>query len=392
MSSVRRDKEGKLFFDFRYLGIRCREYTRLVDNPKNKKIMQSALEKIEAEITLGVFSYEATFPNSKRLQQFKEMNLTTSTYNSHIKESLPDFKTFSLQWFKEQEVLWKNSYREKLDNILHHHLLPRFGTELVHQIQKADLLSFRVELSNHKKKNNDGLSPSRINQILNLMKQIINEAADRYDFVTPYRGIKPIKLSHNKIEPFSLEEVHTFLNNVDPYWKNYFLVRFFTGMRTSEIDGLKWEYVDLNRHEILIEEALVYGEVTTPKTPESHRIIQMSKFVYDALVAQKEIAGKQKNVFTSSQGELIHYRNLNNRIWYPTLKKCGLKHRRPYQTRHTAATLWLASGENPEWIAKQMGHSNTKMLFTIYSRYVPNLTRKDGSAFENMMGQFFQYQ
>lgn len=139
MSSIRRHIDGKLFFDFRYQGIRCREYTRLDDNSKNRKIMQHALAKIEAEITLGVFSYEATFPNSKRIQQFKEKNITTSPNNSHIKDNLPNFKKFSLQWFKEQEVLWKNSYRDKLDNILNYHLLPVFGSKSIHQIQKTDL-------------------------------------------------------------------------------------------------------------------------------------------------------------------------------------------------------------------------------------------------------------
>jgi integrase len=64
-----------------------------------------------------------------------------------------------------------------------------------------------------------------------------------------------------------------------------------------------------------------------------------------------------------------------------------MKDRRFYQTRHTAATLWLASGEAPEWIAKQMGHTSTEMLFKVYSRYVPNLTRQDGSAFERLLLQ-----
>jgi len=40
---------------------------------------------------------------------------------------------------------------------------------------------------------------------------------------------------------------------------------------------------------------------------------------------------------------------------------------------------------SPEWIARQMGHANTEMLFRVYSRYVPNLTRRDGSAFENLL-------
>tara|TARA_R110001583_G_scaffold194898_2_gene367549 strand:+ start:80 stop:274 length:195 start_codon:yes stop_codon:yes gene_type:complete len=45
----------------------------------------------------------------------------------------------------------------------------------------------------------------------------------------------------------------------------------------------------------------------------------------------------------------------------------------------------MAAGENPEWIARQMGHTTTQMLFTVYSCYVPNLTRKDGSAIDLLL-------
>ena len=63
----------------------------------------------------------------------------------------------------------------------------------------------------------------------------------------------------------------------------------------------------------------------------------------------------------------------------------NLRYRRPYQTRHTAATIWLAAGESPEWIARQMGHTTTEMLFRVYSRFVPNLTRQDGTAMERLL-------
>ena len=59
----------------------------------------------------------------------------------------------------------------------------------------------------------------------------------------------------------------------------------------------------------------------------------------------------------------------------------------PYLTGHTAATLWLAAGESLEWIARQVGHTTTEILFRVYSRYVPNLTRQDGSAFERLLLQ-----
>ncbi len=90
-------------------------------------------------------------------------------------------------------------------------------------------------------------------------------------------------------------------------------------------------------------------------------------------------------LFCNRQGNVLDYKNVNNRVWKPLLRHLGLAVRRPYQTRHTAATLWLGAGENPEWIARQMGHTTTEMLFRVYSRYVPNLTRRDGSAFERLL-------
>lgn len=80
---------------------------------------------------------------------------------------------------------------------------------------------------------------------------------------------------------FTLEEVWKFINGVRADYRNYYLVRFFTGMRTSEIDGLTWDNVDFNRREIVIKQALVKGKIVPPKTQESYRAIQMSPWVYE---------------------------------------------------------------------------------------------------------------
>ena len=157
-------------------------------------------------------------------------------------------------------------------------------------------------------------------------------------------------------------------------------------MRTGEIDGLKWKYVDFDHRVIKIRETIVAGEEDITKTESSIRDIHMSTPVYNALLRQKKHSEHfGKFVFCNRNGEAINHNNVTQRVWYPLLKRLNLEKRRPYQTRHTAATLWLASGESPEWIARQMGHSNTSMLFRVYSRYVPNLTRMDGSAIEKLL-------
>ena len=114
----------------------------------------------------------------------------------------------------------------------------------------------------------------------------------------------------------------------------------------------------------------------------------MNQLVYEALLEQKDITAHHSEfVFCTKAGTPLSHRNITRRVWYPLLNYLGLEKRNPYQSRHTAATLWLAAGESPEWIAAQLGHSSTKMLFSTYSRYVPNLTRQDGSAFETLLKQ-----
>lgn len=158
-------------------------------------------------------------------------------------------------------------------------------------------------------------------------------------------------------------------------------------MRTGEIHGLKWKYIDFKNRQLLIRETLVRDEMEEEgKTDLSIREIFMSDVVYKALLRQRDVTFKDSEfVFCNAFGKPHNLNNLTNRIWYPILRHLGLELRRPYTTRHTAATLWLAAGENPEWIARQMGHATTEMLFRVYSRYVPNLTRNDGFAFNRLL-------
>lgn len=100
--------------------------------------------------------------------------------------------------------------------------------------------------------------------------------------------------------------------------------------------------------QIVVEETLVNGKVETPKTHSSYRVIQISEPVYQALLHQREETGQYEFVFCNEAGNPLDHRNVTKRVWNPTLTMLGLKRRRPYQTRHTTATLWLAAGENPD--------------------------------------------
>jgi integrase len=297
---------------------------------------------------------------------------------------------FAEQWFSEFKVAWRKTYETTVRGILDQHLLPRFGALPVSAITRAQILEFRSNLANLPgRRDGSKLSPARINTIMLILRQILQEAADRYQFTMPMGRLRPLKVPKSDVKPFSLPEVQLLLQTIRPDYRSYLKTRIFTGMRSGELHGLKWKYVDFERRLILVRETLVGGEEEYTKTDASQRDIAMNELVYAALVEQRKATGNREYVFCNLRGEPIDTINFTKRVWYPLLRHLGLALRRPYQTRHTAATLWLASGEAPAWIASQLGHSSTEMLFRVYSRFVPNLTRQDGSAFNRLLSQTF---
>lgn len=401
MSSVRTlSGRGTLFMDFRYMGKRCREYTALPDTPANRKRLEKVLAKIETDIVAGTFDYAVTFPGSRNgptasavppAPVAPSMPLSSAAAAaSAMCSATPAFKDFVSTWLAEHQIEWRRSHIKVLNSTLDGHLLPAFGDKPVGTITKSDVFTFRAKLAEKPGRTGDKLSAKRINNILAVMRQVMADAAERHSFVSPLATVKPLKVRKSDVQPFTLEEVDRILKTVRMDWRDYLLVRFLTGMRTGEVNGLKWKYIDFVARLILIRETFVLGEDDYTKTDSSQRDIQMSQPVYEALKRQWEVSGKLSDyVFCNREGHPIDNKNFSDRVWYPLLRHLGLAKRRPYQMRHTAATLWLASGEAPEWVARQLGHSSTQMLFTVYSRFVPNMTRQDGSAIDRLLATRF---
>ena len=384
-----RNETGKLVMDFTYRNVRCREQTALPDTLQNRKRVEVVLEKIKKALKNGTFQYRDYFPESALASRFDPAAAIDvgKSIQSPVNSSSPHFQDFASQWFKEHEIEWRRSHIRSLRSTLDGRLIPHFGQKVVSSITKSDILAYRATLAKVKGRGDkEGLSPKRINEIIGTLCQIIDEAADRFEFTTPTTNIKRLRVRKVDVDPFSLQDVQSILATVRADYRNYFTVRFFTGMRTGEVHGLKWRYVDFERRLIRVRETVVLGEDEYTKTDGSQRDIQMSQPVVEALTKQYEVTGKLSDyVFCNLMGAPLDNKNFTDRVWYPLLRHLGLTERRPYQMRHTAATLWLASGEAPEWIARQLGHTSTEMLFRVYSRYVPNLTRQDGSAMERLL-------
>ena len=396
MGNVRARKEnGKLFLDFRYQGVRCREQTALDDTEKNRRLVEGLLNRIEREIQDGSFDYAKTFPGSSKALELAGSSekavasvkrATPRTTSIDIKDRTPRLREFSDRWFMQMKPEWRPSYQETVIVTLNRYILPKFGNIRVGSITKADLLDWRAELCAIERPKGR-LSNDRVNKIIGITRKLLGEAADQCDFTNPAMGIKALRKNKSDIHPFTLGEVRLILDTVRPDYKAYLAVRFYTAMRTGEINALRWSDIDWPNGVLMVRNTLYKGKLLPGvKTEGSARDIPMIPQVRQALLRQREIVPKDISwVFPSAGGKPLDARNFCRRIWAPLLSYLGLPYRRPYQTRHTGATLMLAAGEQPQYVSAIMGHANSEMLYTTYSRYVRNLTRQDGSAMAMML-------
>lgn len=404
MSSIRARKDGRLFFDFYYRGERCRELSALTDTPANRRKMERALAIIDAEIANHTFDYGRTFPASKKATRFANPVTTPAApplmvpVATEQSLALPSFTRFVDTWKQDKQVEWRIAYRESVDSILNTHLLPAFGDLMLDEIDRAAVMELRSAIAGARAEDALGakrtrpLAPATVNRIIGILRMILEEAALRFGIVNPCMGIKRLKLQRKDIEPFTLQEMNRILQCVRKDYRPYLTFRFLTGVRSGEAHGLKWKYVDFQRNQILVRETYQAGRTEYTKTDGSQREIQMSALVREALMTMRPDGNVEDStqygdryVFSTRAGTPIDNANFNDRVWKPLLRHLGLPYRRPYEMRHTCATLWLAAGESPEWIARQLGHTTTEMLFRTYSRYVPNLVRRDGVAFDTMV-------
>ena len=168
---------------------------------------------------------------------------------------------------------------------------------------------------------------------------------------------------------------------------------FWTGSRPGELAALKWGDWDENRSSFRIRAGRYRRVEGTPKTASSVRDVDMLPPVIKAFQSQKSQQAKFRlrkgkgsleagsdYVFTGEGGGLLNMNYLGEKAWNPTLTAAGLRRRTMYQTRHSFASNALAAGESPTWVAAMLGHKTPEMVFKVYARFIPNRTRRDGSA------------
>jgi integrase len=286
------------------------------------------------------------------------------------------FGEVAKEWAKIHEKKVKYSTWRDYRSAMNTHVLPAFKDIPIKDITYLSVEAFKADLE---------CGAKRANNILVPMRSVF-EMAHRNGYLSENVMSKVDNLSIDQpdIHPFTYEEVLAILNAVEPFYKPYTSVRFFTGMRSGEIDALEWTDYKASMEpnpKLHISKALVYGIEGKTKTKKSKRYIDCVLPVIQALIEQIDLTGKSEHIFLTNRGERINPDHFREVVWKPALEKAGLEYRPPIQTRHTFATMMLAAGEDIGWVQNMLGHSSLQMIFTRYYAWIPSKTRNDGSAF-----------
>jgi len=377
-------RSGKLWVDFRYLGERIRERSGMEDTPANRRILRNQLDLIVAEIENGVFEFAKRFPHSKKNDYF--IMLEGRTVRKDPAEVL--FGDYVAKWWEEMKPGMSESKIRDYTSILKTHHMPYFSEMRFSEIcSRVRMKKYVAHLMGKKTPFGEPLSAKRIRTVMIPLRVIVRDAMEEYewnDLTDPFSRLKLPKVRKTRIHPFAFDEWAILTEHLPAGVRPYFDFAVQTGLRPSEQVALKWSAVD-DRF-IHIELSRVRNrEKTDLKTPESNRRLEIRSSMRQILEAQRKEGAlfKSEYVFFNTKGLPCVQETLRGH-WMKAMEKSGLLYRRMYVTRHTFASWALSKGETPEWVARTLGHVDSTMVFSTYSRYIPNMTRRDGSALEEM--------
>jgi integrase len=171
-------------------------------------------------------------------------------------------------------------------------------------------------------------------------------------------------------------EAKKLLEHCDNHYKIAYLTAFQTGLRAGELWGLQWGDIDWNSKKIYVRHTPWKGKLTTPKTKNAIRNVDISDTLLHELKIWKLACPVSKFdlVFPSANGKIANHHNFLTYSFYPALRRAGLRHVNFHSIRHTNVSMRIQAGQNAKYISKQIGHSSIKITFDTYGHLFDDVT------------------
>ena len=183
-------------------------------------------------------------------------------------------------------------------------------------------------------------------------------------------------------------------------WEALYHLAIVTGMRQSELLGLKWIDLDWIRKYLKVERQLQRPdgngvEFISPKTRFGKRSIALGENTMEVLhlhykrqqverLAAGETWVEYGLIFTTSNGTPIHQRNLQ-RDFKALIKQAGLPPIRFHDLRHSAASLLLNNDVPVIVVSRRLGHARTSITMDVYGHLIPSMQAKAAELIDELV-------
>ena len=388
---------GKIRIWFSYRETRCREVLKgWLTTSSNIKKAGNLRASIVSDIQMGTFDYAARFPESKTAKKFCTTTQKIATFHE-LREEFLKIKKLEVSASTHDSL---RSRTKTLMNVIG-------ANTLITDIQYTDVLRYRQllltgEVTNEHMPwlNKKGRNAKTTNGIIATLCNMLR-IANQSQFIdhSPHENIKMLKVSKRVPDPLLPHEYQKALTTWPPTFVLMWMFAVHSGLRHGELRALAWEDVDFEKGEVHVSRNITSKNLfVPPKTDAGIRTITLLAPALEALKRQFKVTGNgpaQEITFHHrepgrTENQALHFvfsskttSRKKNRFyskgavessWKVGLRKAGIRHRNPYQSRHTYACWLLTAGANPSFISSQMGHENARMVYEVYSKWISEMS------------------
>jgi integrase len=276
-------------------------------------------------------------------------------------------------------------YRE----IVRLHIVPRLGNEKLAKLTTPRINVFRDELVK-------SMSRAMAKKVLVALKATLKDAKRRgnvaqnvaADVSITSHGRITAKLEIGRDIP-TRDEVQRIVDAAKPgIGRTLLLTAALTGMRASELRGLRWSDVDLAKRQIHVRQrADRYLKIGAPKSAAGTRTIPIGDMVVNTLREWKLQCpkGVENLVFPSRLGTVAHYPNVVQNYFTPALLAAGVvdgkgkpKYWGMHALRHFYASWCINQKKDgglelpPKTVQARLGHASIVMTLDRYGHLFPS--------------------
>jgi integrase len=224
-----------------------------------------------------------------------------------------------------------DSYRQHLN----FHIVPILGAMKLSQLTVPMVRHFEDKLRAER-------SPAMVRKVLGSLSSILADAQER-GLVSQnvVRGLRGRRLRGKErradkrqrgklrvgVDIPSSDEIRAIVTHLEGRWRPLLLTAIFTGLRASELRGLRWADIDLKRNELHVRQRADYYRKMGPlKSEAGERTVPLAPMLVNTLREWKLICpkGKLGLVFPNGIGRIESHANIVNRGLVPVQITAGV--------------------------------------------------------------------